>query len=186
MTFELLWAKKRRQKNNKTPNLLSDYWNPMWDQQRFSKSLVVFYTGTKNMKLNSPVSSNVRNRPILKSPIRIPRKPRIKSSSNHHFSGFFHHKYPRHPNTWWVGFWTSKYLLRRLLGAPNTYSPGIYLEDFGCLGIVQGECNEISPAWANAAHKILWTTFSSPRLELSNMTNQLLWSTSCPPPTKQI
>ncbi len=34
--------------------------------------------------------------------------------------------FPRHPNTWWVGDWTSKYLLRRLLGVPNTYSPGIW------------------------------------------------------------
>ncbi len=33
---------------------------------------------------------------------------------------------PRHPNTWWVGVWTSKHLLRRLLGVPNTYSPGIW------------------------------------------------------------
>ena len=27
---------------------------------------------------------------------------------------------PRHPNTYWGGFWTPKHLLRRLLGVPNT------------------------------------------------------------------
>ena len=41
---------------------------------------------------------------------------------------------PRHPNTLRVGVWTPKHLPEvRLLGVPNTYSPGIwmYLEDFG-------------------------------------------------------
>ena len=33
---------------------------------------------------------------------------------------------PRHPNTWWVGVWTPNHPLRRLLGVPNTYSPGIW------------------------------------------------------------
>ena len=34
--------------------------------------------------------------------------------------------FPRHPNTWWVGVWTPNHPLRRLLGVPNTYSPGIW------------------------------------------------------------
>ena len=33
---------------------------------------------------------------------------------------------PRHPDTWWVGVWTPKHLLRRPLKVPNTYSPGIW------------------------------------------------------------
>ena len=32
----------------------------------------------------------------------------------------------RHPNNWWVGVWTPKHLLTRLLKVPNTYSPGIW------------------------------------------------------------
>ena len=30
------------------------------------------------------------------------------------------------PNTFWEGIWTPKHLLRRLLGAPNTFSPDIW------------------------------------------------------------
>ena len=33
---------------------------------------------------------------------------------------------PRHPNTWWVGIWTPKHLLRRPLGVPNTSLSGIW------------------------------------------------------------
>ena len=38
---------------------------------------------------------------------------------------------PSLPNTFWVGVWTHKYLLRRPLGGPNTYSQGMsrMLED---------------------------------------------------------
>ena len=34
--------------------------------------------------------------------------------------------YPRHLNTWWVGVWTPKHLLRMFLGVPNTSLPGIW------------------------------------------------------------
>ena len=33
---------------------------------------------------------------------------------------------PRISNTLWVGVWTPKHLLRRLLGVPSIYSPGIW------------------------------------------------------------
>ena len=33
---------------------------------------------------------------------------------------------PRHPNTWWIGVWNPKHLLRKLLRVPNTYSSGIW------------------------------------------------------------
>ena len=34
--------------------------------------------------------------------------------------------YPSLPNTWWVGVWNPKRLLRRLSRVPNTFSPGIW------------------------------------------------------------
>ena len=43
--------------------------------------------------------------------------------------------YPSLPNTFWVGVWTSKQLLRRLLEGPNSHLLKRNLEAFGRLGI---------------------------------------------------